>query len=207
MARGKSSDLFQVTIVSEFGALTKAMEITGKALQEMAKVTLLNDLRDQGIRLPPNHICVGGGCSISVTADPVYDRVLVTHRLGDRGSSQTFDGGLVGNSADEFSRMAVAALTKMHIKDGGIESPVRHVPKATPYISPNDAIKIATEIFDHTGQRVTIKSGGQKSRKSKDEPLWVGIDTAWGAHATAYVTEEPSPHIDCNCDECHRSPF
>ena len=126
-------------------------------------------LRDIGIPLAPDHICVGSECIINVTYNPSDSVTLIAHRLGVYKSLIKFPDVLVQDSPDQFFNLASQALTKMHIEAGGDKSFQLTKGKVDPYISPSDATNIAAEIFGHTGQKVTIKAGGGKPEGYDDE--------------------------------------
>ena len=144
---------------------------------------LVEDLRNVGIDLGPQHPCRADGkaCGISVdyTADEAW--TVITHRLGDKKDSREITD--IMRSDVGWAKIVKEALAEMHNNQRGIGPVLNARPKlVTPYITQEESIDIATQIYEHTGGRVTVPHGRKTygyrastreySIKEKNESEW-----------------------------------
>ncbi len=142
------------------------------------KWNLLEDLKNVGIDLGPQHPCRADGkaCGISVDYIAAEAWTVITHRLGDRKDSREITD--IMRSDIGWSKIAKEALAEMHNNQRGIGPILNAAPKlVTPYITQAESIDIATLIYNHTGGRVTVPHGrktyGRKSQFEDDDVLVV----------------------------------
>jgi len=126
--------------------------------------TLLDNLKAIGIELSESHPCrAQGGCGISVDYDAKLMVTVIKHHLGDNWDRREMSN--VGRNNSNWPMAVTNALSQMHMSQVSGYDHYTPTPKIiTPYISKEDAIEIASEIYEHTGQRVTIPAGGKKGR-------------------------------------------
>ncbi len=117
----------------------------------------LSNLKAMGVNLHPSHPCRQyGGCSISVDYDPRLMKTVIKHRLGDKLARKEVDNVMRQEVNLQWPDLIIKSLGQMHMTDSGIYRDGDAYSVITPYISQEDAIEMASEIYTHTGARVTI---------------------------------------------------
>lgn len=122
----------------------------------ISKGTLLDQLKEIGVELSPQHPCRrDGGCGVSVDYDARLAATVIKHRLGDKWTTREMDDILRADD-NKWGGLVAEALAQMHMAGSGIYRDGDAYKVITPYIDPNDAIEMASEIYGHTGLRITI---------------------------------------------------
>ncbi len=115
---------------------------------------LIEDLRNVGIDLGPQHPCRADGKACGISVDYTAAGTVIKHRLGDRKDRREITDLM--RSDVGWAKVAKEALAEMHNNQRGIGPILNAQPLITPYITQEESIDIATQIYEHTGGRVTI---------------------------------------------------
>ncbi len=170
----KAAVQIQIRIKTNTEAKTREIEM-------LTKGSLVEHLAKIGVEFPESHPCRRyGGCSTSMDYNAQDMITTIKHRLGDRLLEHEVSDILRDSAI--WPQNVMNELGRMHMSETGIYRDGDSYKAVTPYIDPSDAIEMASEIYGHTGERVTIPAGRKtygnrastrrSSIKEKKESEW-----------------------------------